>query len=79
MSVKYEFKEQDFEHPSALFVFEDKVKSLVGSFLWYNYNSYFKTFNLKGTEAIVRLWLWRWRWFQVSCQASAQGWQSDLY
>jgi ubiquinone/menaquinone biosynthesis C-methylase UbiE len=51
MSGKYEFKERDFEHPSALFALEDVVKNLVGCFLLYN--SYFKTFGLNGTEAVL--------------------------
>jgi len=39
-----EFKGYDFEHPSILFILEDKLKGLlVGAFL---YNPYFKPFGL---------------------------------
>jgi ubiquinone/menaquinone biosynthesis C-methylase UbiE len=47
----HEFKERDFEHPSALFVFEDMLKGLIGGPLLYN--SYFKTFGLKGDEKVL--------------------------
>ena len=47
----YDFKEYDFEHPSALFILEDKLKSLLGGPLLYN--PYFKTFGLKGNERVL--------------------------
>ena len=46
----YEFKERDFEHPSALFVLEDALKGLIGGPLLYY--PYFKTFGLKGDEKV---------------------------
>jgi ubiquinone/menaquinone biosynthesis C-methylase UbiE len=46
-----QFKERDFEHPSAMFLLEDAVKGLVGGPLLYN--SYFKTFELKGDEKVL--------------------------
>ena len=45
------FKQYDFEHPSILFILEDKLKSLLGGLLLYN--PYFKTFALKGNESIL--------------------------
>jgi ubiquinone/menaquinone biosynthesis C-methylase UbiE len=51
MSAKYEFKEQDFEHPSVLFVLEDMLKCLIGGFLLYN--PHFRTFGLKGDETVL--------------------------
>lgn len=45
------FKQYDFEHPSTLFVLEDKLKGLLGGPLLYN--PYFKTFGLKGNERIL--------------------------
>ena len=45
------FKQYDFEHPSTLFVLEDKLKGLLGRPLLYN--PYFKTFGLKGNERIL--------------------------
>jgi len=45
------FKQYDFEHPSTLFVLEDKLKGLLGGPLLYN--PYFKTFRLKGNERIL--------------------------
>lgn len=42
----HRFKRVDFENPSVLFVLEDKPKGLIGGPLLYN--SYFKTFGLKG-------------------------------
>lgn len=45
------FKKYDFEHPSMLFVLEDKLKGLLGGYLLYN--PYFKTFGLKGNEKIL--------------------------
>jgi ubiquinone/menaquinone biosynthesis C-methylase UbiE len=50
MSVR-EFKERDFEHPSALFVLEDALKGLIGGPLLYD--SYFNTFELKGDEKVL--------------------------
>jgi ubiquinone/menaquinone biosynthesis C-methylase UbiE len=47
----HEFKERDFEHPSALFVFEDMLKGLIGGPLLYY--PYFKTFGLKGNEKVL--------------------------
>jgi ubiquinone/menaquinone biosynthesis C-methylase UbiE len=46
-----EFKERDFEHPSTLFVLEDVLKGLIGGPILYN--SYFKTFELKGDEKVL--------------------------
>ena len=46
-----EFKEHDFEHPSILFILEDKLKSLLGGPLLYN--PYFNTFGLKGNENVL--------------------------
>jgi len=46
-----EFKGYDFEHPSTLFIMEDKLKGLLGgAFL---YNAYFKTFGLTGNEKVL--------------------------
>ena len=47
----YEFKERDFEHPSALFALEDLLKSLIGGPLLYY--PYFKTFGLNGNEKVL--------------------------
>ena len=46
-----EFKGYDFEHPSILFILEDKLKGLLGGPLLYN--PYFKTFGLKGNESVL--------------------------
>jgi ubiquinone/menaquinone biosynthesis C-methylase UbiE len=46
-----QFKERDFEHPSAMFVLEDALKGLIGGPLLYD--SYFKTFELKGDEKVL--------------------------
>jgi len=43
---EHEFKVIDFEKPSALFIFEDMLKNLIGGSLLYN--PYFKAFGLKG-------------------------------
>src|SRR5271157_869526 len=51
MSTKHGFTKKDFDHPTAIFILEDTFKSLVGSFLIYN--PYFKTFGLKGDEAVL--------------------------
>jgi ubiquinone/menaquinone biosynthesis C-methylase UbiE len=45
------FKQYDFEHPSILFVMEDKLKRLLGGALLYN--PYYKTFGLKGNERVL--------------------------
>jgi len=47
----YEYKQIDFEHPSLLFVLEDKLKGVLGGPLLYN--PYFKTFELSGNEKIL--------------------------
>ena len=46
-----ESKGYDFEHPSTLFILEDKLKGLLGGPLLYN--PYFKTFGLKGNEIVL--------------------------
>ncbi len=51
MISEYQYKQMDFENPSALFVFEDILKNLIGGPLLYN--PYFKTFGLKGDERIL--------------------------
>ncbi|HDP98858.1 MAG TPA: hypothetical protein ENN22_06710 [bacterium] len=48
---EHHFKHVDFENPSFLFVLEDMVKNLIGGKLFYN--SYFKTFSLKGNEKVL--------------------------
>jgi len=45
------FEQYDFEHPSILFILEDKLKGLLGGHLLYN--PYFKTFGLKGNERVL--------------------------
>ena len=45
------FKEYDFEHPSILFILEDKLKGLLGGPLLYN--PYFETFELEGNERVL--------------------------
>ena len=47
----YNFKERDFEHPSILFILEDKLKGLLGGPLLYN--PYYRTFRLKGNENVL--------------------------
>jgi ubiquinone/menaquinone biosynthesis C-methylase UbiE len=47
----YTYKQVDFEHPSFLFILEDKLKGLLGGPLFYN--SYFKTFELNGSERVL--------------------------
>jgi len=47
----YNFEQYDFEHPSILFILEDKLKGLLGGPLLYN--PYFKTFGLKGNERVL--------------------------
>ena len=49
--VNYDFKGYDFEHPSALFILEDKLKGILGRPLLYN--PYFKTLGLKGNESVL--------------------------
>lgn len=47
----YEFKQVDFDNPSLMFRFEDRLKSALGGrFL---YNPYFRTFGLKGNEKVL--------------------------
>jgi len=48
---EYQFKQVDFENPSFLFVLEDMLKNLIGGMLFYN--SYYKTFGLKGNEKVL--------------------------
>ena len=46
-----DFKQYDFDHPSTLFILEDRLKNLLGGpFL---YNRYFKKFALKGNERVL--------------------------
>lgn len=45
------FKQYDFDHPSILFILEDKLKALLGGLLLYN--SFFKTFGLEGNESVL--------------------------
>ena len=47
----HNFKEYDFEHPSILFILEDKLKGFLGGPLLYN--PYFINFGLKGNERIL--------------------------
>ena len=47
----HNFREYDFEHPSILFILEDKLKGLLGGLLLYN--PYFRTFGLKGNERVL--------------------------
>ena len=47
----YDYKERDFEHPSILFILEDKLKNLIGGSLFYN--RYFETFKLEGNERVL--------------------------
>lgn len=47
----YKFKQVDFDHPSFLFILEDKIKNLIGGALFYN--SYLKIFGLKGDENVL--------------------------
>jgi len=48
---EYEFKQRDFEHTSVLFRLEDILKGFFGGPLLYN--TYFKTFRLKGNERML--------------------------
>ena len=45
------YKHIDFDHPSFLFILEDKLKGLLGGPLFYD--SYFKTFELNGGERLL--------------------------
>ena len=47
----HNFKQYDFEHPSILFILEDKLKGLLGGPILYN--PYFRTFGLKGNEIVL--------------------------
>lgn len=47
----YQYTPVDFDHPSFLFLLEDKLKSFLGGFMFYN--SYLKSFGLKGTEKVL--------------------------
>jgi ubiquinone/menaquinone biosynthesis C-methylase UbiE len=47
----YVYKQIDFEHPSFLFILEDKLKVLLGGPFFYN--SYLKKFGLNGTERVL--------------------------
>lgn len=47
----YEFKQNDFENPSFLFILEDILKSFLGGPLLYN--PYIKGFGLKGDEKVL--------------------------
>ena len=49
--VEYRFKQVDFDNPSLLFVIEDLLKNAIGEPLLYD--SYFKTFQLKGNEKVL--------------------------
>lgn len=48
---EHNFKQVDFEHPSTLFILEDKLKGILGGPLLYN--PYFVTFGLKGNERVL--------------------------
>jgi SAM-dependent methyltransferase len=48
---EYDFKQVDFEHPSALFILEDMLKGLMGGPLLYK--PYFGTFGLRGDENVL--------------------------
>jgi ubiquinone/menaquinone biosynthesis C-methylase UbiE len=48
---EYEFKQVDFENPSALFFLEDILKGLIGGPLLYG--PYYRTFELKGDEKVL--------------------------
>ena len=47
----YIYKQIDFEHPSFLFILEDKLKGLLGGPFFYN--PYLKTFGLNGSERVL--------------------------
>lgn len=47
----HDFKQYDFEHPSILFILEDKLRTLFGGPVLYN--AYFNTFGLKGNERVL--------------------------
>ena len=48
---EYKYRQIDFDSPSALFVFEDILKGLIGGPLLYN--PYYRTFGLKGDERVL--------------------------
>lgn len=48
---EHEFKQVDFENPSALFILEDILKALIGCPLLYS--PYYRTFELKGDENVL--------------------------
>ena len=48
---KSDFNSWDFDNPSALFVFEDWLKNLLGERLLYS--RYYRTFGLKGDEKVL--------------------------
>ena len=47
----HNFKEYDFEHPSILFILEDRFKGLLGGPLLYY--PYYRTFGLRGNENVL--------------------------
>ena len=47
----HNFKEYDFEHPSILFILEDRLKGLLGGPLLYY--PYYRTFGLRGNENVL--------------------------
>ena len=47
----HNFKAYDFEHPSILFILEDKLKGFIGGPLLYY--PYFRTFGLRGNERVL--------------------------
>lgn len=47
----HNLKQYDFEHPSRLFILEDRLKGLLGGPLLYR--PYFKTLGLKGNENVL--------------------------
>ncbi len=48
--TEYKFKQVDFDRPSFLFKLEDKLKGLLGRFI---YKAYIKSFELKGSEHVL--------------------------
>jgi ubiquinone/menaquinone biosynthesis C-methylase UbiE len=48
---EYKFTQVDFDHPSALFVLEDRLKAFLGGPLLYN--PYYRTFRLRGDENVL--------------------------
>ena len=49
--MSIDLKEYDFEHPSILFILEDKLKDLLGGLLLYK--PYYRAFGLKGNERVL--------------------------